>query len=149
MRVRIIAATVGLLLLGSATAYGFVAITATATLTVSEALWIDVALVDVNRTPTTPVRTFCTVSADKASATCSADVFPGETGQVAVTVNNRSSAALTTTETASSSSSDVTLVVNTPTFSIPGNGSKFFSTSFTVSPSATLGTVTISVSFSR
>ena len=66
-----------------------------------------------------------------------------------MTINNRSSAALTTTQTASSSSSLVALTVNTPTFSIPGGGSKFFSTFFEVSPSATPGTVTISLSFSR
>ena len=111
MKTKIIAATAALLLLGSAAAYAYVAVTATATLTVNEALYIDVALVDVGLTGT-PTRTFCTLSADKANATCAADVYPGESGQVGITINNRSTAALTTTETAVSSSSDVTLTIN-------------------------------------
>jgi len=148
VRTKIVAATAALLLLGSAAAYAYVAVTATATLTVNEALYIDVALVDVGLTGT-PTRTFCTLSADKANATCAADVYPGESGQVGVTINNRSTAALTTTETAVSSSSDVTLTINTPTASVPGNGSKFFATLFAVSQSASPGHVTINLSFSR
>jgi hypothetical protein len=148
VRNQIIAASAALFLFGSVAAYAYVAVTATATLNVNEALYIDTAFVDVGA-GTTPTRTFCTLSADKASATCAADVYPGETGQVGIQVNNRSSAALTTTETAAASSADVTLTIGSPTASVPGNGTKFFSTAFAVSASATPGHITINLSFSR
>jgi hypothetical protein len=146
MRKKIVAATAALLLLGSVAAYAFVAATASATVTVNEALYIDTAGIGIGTDPLTA----CTISLDKSSATCSITAYPGETGTIGITIANKSSAAITTTQSVSSSSSNVTITSgNLLGSTIAGHGSAFITSKFAVASDAAPGTATISLSYSR
>ncbi len=122
-------------------AYAFLSLTITTTVNIGEPLSI-VSVVGTGDLTGLD----CSVTA--LAATCSIDALAGETGGINVMVHNAGQQALTVTPAGDSPNTDVAITV--PGFgTIPSGGSVTFSYGIDISDSASPGTATLTLTFSR
>ncbi len=123
-------------------AYAFISLTVTTTVNIGEPLSI------VNVTGTGDFAGLVCSGTTALSDTCNASVSAGAMGGITVTVRNSGSQALVVTPAGSTEDTDVALVTPGPG-TVSAGASFDFVYSVTVSPSATPGQATLSLSFSR